>query len=193
MSVWGDIADVAKDVAPTVATAVGGPAAGGAAKVLTSFFGGSEDEPEKILENMKADPELKVKLQKMEQDHAEEMRSLTIKAEANSMEHDTKRMAEINQTMRSEYKNDVYWRRAVGWSFALVVFLYPVGIIASIMTDAMSGEDLGKILSSMAPYWYMVGAVLGIGAHHVGKRERTESGEKGNGGISGMISAMRGK
>ena len=189
---WDKIAEVAKDVAPTLATAVGGPAAGGAAKLLTSFFGG-DDDPEKILQNMQADPEMTVKLKQIENEHAQELRRLAMKGEENRLEHDTQQTREINETMRAEYKQDVYWRRAVGWAFAITVVGFPACIFVSLWTEKLDLSDLPTLMGVMKEYWYAIGIVLGVGAHHAGKRERVQSGEKPAGGLTGLVRAIKEK
>jgi hypothetical protein len=189
---WGEVASFAKDVAPTLATALGGPAAGGAAKLLTSLFGGSKDDPEDMLNRLQQDPEARVKLEKIEKEHEQEMQRLILEGERSRMEHEIASTKITNQTMREEYKADIYWRRAVGWAFALTVVTYPVGMFYAVYAD-VDISSLAKLLGAMGPYWYTLLAVLGISAHHNGKRERAQEGEKAGGMFAGAINAIKGK
>lgn len=190
---FDQIANVIKSAAPAIATALGGPAAGGAVKLLTSAFGGSADDPADLLQRIQQDPEAMTRLKELEYNHAEEMRRLTIEAEKNTLVHDTEQTKTINETMRVEYKNNVYWRRAVGWAFAITVFLYPVMIFGTVWQSDVSLEDMKGILVAMKEYWYVVGLVLGLGAHHAGKQGRQIAGEKKPEGIAGAIRAIRGE
>lgn len=188
MSVWEDIAEVAKDVAPTVATAVGGPAAGGAAKLLTSVFGGSSEKPEDLLKNMQADPKMQAKLKELEQNHAQEMRSLMIEHE----KVNAQKMEAVNQTMKEEYKQGVYWRRAIGWAFAAMLLFVPAGSFLLYASGNANVSEIPKLIDAMQPIFYTCMVALGLAAHHEGKQGRTMAGEQGSGGLAGIVKAFKG-
>ncbi|RLI68821.1 MAG: hypothetical protein DRP02_11800 [Candidatus Gerdarchaeota archaeon] len=69
---WSEVGSFVKKAAPILGTAIGGPAggaAGGAVSLLLSAFGVDSDKPSALMEAMKADPEVMVKLKKIELDN----------------------------------------------------------------------------------------------------------------------------
>jgi hypothetical protein len=154
---------------------------------------GVDNDAKAIDEALKTDPEALAKVKQAELEHKAELQRLAIKQEENRLEHDTANVAQINQTMRTEYKNDVYWRRAVGWAFAATVILFPVGIFVSLWNEKLTVSELPAVLAAMKEYWYAVIIVLGVAANHAGRRERIQNGEKPEGMLKGAIRAIRGK
>ena len=80
---WDDLKHVIGTVAPTVATALGGPLAGGAVKLLTSVFGLNEDASEKdIIEAVTAaSPETLARLKEKELEFKTRLAELGVELE----------------------------------------------------------------------------------------------------------------
>lgn len=191
-SLWDGIRDTVAGAAPLLGSLVGGKAGEMAGNLVADALGTSNDA-ESISNALKNDPEALAKIKQAELEHQSELRRIAMKKESNRLEHDTANMRQVNQTMRTEYKNDIYWRRAVGWAFAVTVILFPTGVIISLWQDKLAVSDLPAVMGAMKEFWYAVIVVLGIAANHAGKRERTESGDHSEGALKGAINAIRGR
>jgi len=191
-SLWDGIRDTVAGAAPLLGSLIGGKPGEMAGNLVADALG-TDNSAEAIDNALKNDPEALAKLKTAELEHQTELRRLAVKREENRLEHDTANMRQVNETMRAEYKNDVYWRRAVGWAFAITVILFPTGIFISLWQDKLAVSDLSEVMTAMKEYWYAVIIVLGVAANHAGKRERISSGEKSEGALKGAINAIRGK
>jgi len=196
-SVWSQIKDFAIDEAPALAGLVGGPAVGGAAKLLASAFGGDADQPADLLERMQRDPEAAAKLRKIETQHKERIEELALEGEKAHLKAATEQQAKVNDTIQEGYRQGVLWRRALGWSFALCA---PATLLAGLYVILQAVhqnkpeyvEMLGPALGALAPIFYAYLVALGVIGNHDGKLGRLLAGEK-PGALSKLVERMGGK
>lgn len=73
---FSKLKDVLIGAAPTLATALGGPAAGIVVSLLSKAFGLSSNDPTQIANQISLDPDASLKLAQLEADHAKAMRDL---------------------------------------------------------------------------------------------------------------------
>ena len=65
--------------APLLGTALGGPTGTIVGSLIANLFGADPKKPEDILKKIMADPEYEFKLQKLEQDHEENLKNIQLK------------------------------------------------------------------------------------------------------------------
>jgi len=192
VSIWSQIGDFAADAAPALATALGGPAAGGAAKLVAGAFGGDSDKPEDLLERVQQDPEAAAKLKRIETQHKERLEELALEGEKARLQAGTQEQAAVNETIREGYRQGVLWRRALGWSFALAapatlgVALYVI-LEAVNRGDAQLIEMLGPAIGALSPIFYVYLLTLGVIGNHEGKMGRLMAGEKSGNGLMSKL------
>jgi len=148
-SVWSQIGDFAADAAPALATALGGPAAGGAAKLVASAFGGQSDKPEDLLERVQQDPEAAAKLKRIETQHKERLEELALEGEKARLQAGTQEQAAVNETInRGDAQLIEMLGPAIGaLSPIFYVYLLTLGVIGNHegkMGRLMVGEKSGK-------------------------------------------------
>jgi len=177
---WKDIADTVKGAAPLVATVLGGPA-GAAASVIggiASLFG-SEPEPDKIAEAIKADPEAMIKLRQFESQNRTELAKLSIQSA-------TQITLAVNQTMQAESQSDKWWVSAWRpfWGFisgaaffALVIFVCFLAWEAISTKDPSAIAMIPALVSAFIGLFGVPAAILGIASWHRGKEKRIKAGE----------------
>ncbi len=160
------------------------PGAGAAVDAIASAFG-ADREPSDIQKAIERDPQAAAKLKKIEADH-----------EAALAREVSRRQGAVNETIQSGYRQGVLWRRAVGWSLAVVA---PLSIMGSIGLGAYAvgtGQPellqmIPTLFGATAEVWYVYLTVLGVAGYQEGKMGRAMAGESG-GGIAGAIQAIRG-
>ena len=107
---WDKIKGVVSGMAPALGTALGGPAGGAVGSLVASALG-VDDTPDAVQKALQSDPEAASKLQRLQTEHQQEIRSRVLEAE-------TSRLTQINKTMRAELKHDGWfksgWRPAIG-------------------------------------------------------------------------------
>jgi hypothetical protein len=101
----------------------------------------------------------------------------------------------VNTTIQAGYQQGVLWRRAVGWSLAVVVPLVVLGVLALAgAAMAMDRPELIKeipaVVSALGPVWYVYGVVLGVAGYQEGKMGRALAGDS-EGGLSKAIKAIK--
>lgn len=167
---WKDVGNLVAEGAPLLGGLLGGPIGGAAGAIVASIFG-TEAEPDKVAEAIKADPQAMVKLRQAEMDHAAELRRMTLEAE-------TARLAEVNATMRAEAAaEDPYvrrWRPTIGYIVAfqlgllgLAVFAVAGGaIVATFTGDAAQVtslfDGLAKLITALTAILAIELTVLGV-------------------------------
>ncbi|MEA3250152.1 MAG: 3TM-type holin [Pseudomonadota bacterium] len=178
---WKDaVSEVAK-YAPAVATALGGPAAGGiasgAASLVTGLLG-VENSPAGLVAATQ-DPEKRNELQRINNEHRQELTRLALESQAKAEAEQTQRLSETQQTMRAELAQEGWfksgWRPMVGWVFALslgalaAVMAYAIAIDPTLVSDP---EFTGMLV------WLFVtmGASLGINVRERSKDKARELG-----------------
>lgn len=123
---------VIKAVAPTLATALGGPLAGAAAKIILGKFGGEEDQIGSVLEQ--ADPTTLLALKKAEQEFIVQMKELDISEEKlHAEDRASARAREV--ALRGDTTTRILAYTIVG-SFCTLVFAVLFGEISAESTIA---------------------------------------------------------
>jgi len=97
---WKDVGNVIKKAAPILGTAIGGPygaAAGGVISLICGALGIEDDspDPEKVMQQIQADPEALVKLREIELGHKTELERILL-------ERDRIHIADVADARRRE-------------------------------------------------------------------------------------------
>lgn len=165
---WKDAVDKVAQVAPAVATALGGPAAGGitagAARMVTGLLG-VENTPEGLLGAID-DPAKLAELKRIDAEHRRELEKLRLEAEAAQAQETTKRLAEINQTIRAEAaSNDAFvrrWRPTFGYVASLTWAVQAIALAWSIVAAPEHAASVIHAVTALTPMWGVALAVLGV-------------------------------
>ncbi|MBB3231719.1 3TM-type holin [Halomonas stenophila] len=190
---WKDaVAEVAK-VAPAVATAIGGPPAGGitagAARMVTGLLG-VENAPGGLVAAAQ-DPQKRAELIRIDQEHRRELEKLRLEAEAAQAQEETKRLAEINQTMRAEAASqDGYvrrWRPTFGYLVAIAWAVLTLAIAGSIVMAPGEAGIVAQAITALTPMWSVALAILGI---NVSKRSQDKQVAAGQSPAPGFMGAI---
>jgi hypothetical protein len=138
---WRDaVAEVAK-YAPAVATALGGPGAGGitagAAQMVTGMLD-VENSPAGLV-SATQDQEKRAELHRINNTHREKLEQMRLDAEAAQAAEQTARLVETQKTMRAELEHEGWfksgWRALAGYAFTLSLFGLAVVIGVAIARD----------------------------------------------------------
>lgn len=189
---WRDaVGEVAK-VAPAVAAALGGPAAGGitagASRLVTGLLG-IDDDPAALVAATQ-DPEKRAALIRLNQEHERQLLQMRFDAEAAQAAEQTARLAETQKTMRAELGTEGWWRAgwrpALGWVFAAAlgglggVMVLTIAREPSLVSDP---EFTGMLI------WLFVtmGGALGINVRERSKDKARQLGMQ----PSGFLDAIR--
>lgn len=172
---------------PVLGTALGGPAGGMVAGLVSHALGlGGDTDPSKMAAAIDANPQqAKIVLQKLQDDHQEELAWISAQqAQAQ----------QTGQTMRVEYgSTDPYVRRwrptwgyvtAGAWALeALAIFT--VAVIAAVMGLHGQVDQASKLLGALtslmyalSALWTIALAVLGINIVQRSRDKQTQAGQK---------------
>jgi len=193
---WSDIgSEIAGMGAKLLGEMVPVPGAGIAADAVAKALG-TKNEPDAIAEALKKDPEAAAKLKQAELDHKAELERIRAEARANHESEVTSRQAAVNETIQQGYQKGVLWRRAVGWSLAVVIPLVVLGVLGvagvAIATDRTELiQHIPAVINALSPVWYVYMVVLGVAGYQEGKMGRALAGDS-EGGISKAIRAIKG-
>jgi len=192
---WSQLGKEVAQYAPEVGTLIGGPAGAAVGSLVAGVFG-TKNDPDQIAQAIKNDPDAALKLQKLKQDHQEEMRSLALKAEGRRLDAEASMQENVNHTIQVGYKQGVLWRRAVGWSFAVVAALTVLGVFALAALAIYADEPgamkvIPDVAGALSAIFYCYLAVLGVAGYQEGKLGRAMAGDKG-GTLDKAIKAIRG-
>lgn len=170
---WKDaVSEVAK-YAPAVATALGGPAAGGiasgAASLVTGLLG-VENSPAGLVAATQ-DPEKRNELQRINNEHRQELTRLALESQAKAEAEQTQRLSETQQTMRAELAQEGWfksgWRPMVGWVLAYAFAALATGLTWVMIQDP---SQFPSIVDTAIALIVVMGPVLGLNL-----RERTKT------------------
>lgn len=158
------LGEVAK-VAPAVATALGGATTGGvtagAVTMIASMLGIDED-PASFVAATK-NPEKRAELVRINADHQRELEKMRLDAEAKHAAEETKRLSEVNATIRAELGTEGWyrsgWRPAVGWVLALSFGAMAVALVVSVLRDP---SQLPSAMDGIITLIVAMGTVLGV-------------------------------
>lgn len=180
---WRDaVTEVAK-YAPAVATALGGPGAGGitagAAQMVTSALG-VENSPAGLVAATQ-DPEKRAELQRINNEHRRELERMRLDAEAAQAVEVTARLTETNKTMRAELQHDGWfksgWRPLAGYAFTISLFGLAVVVILSI-ARAPSLLTEQYVMTMLAWLIGTLGAAVGINVRERSKDKARQMGQE---------------
>ena len=179
---WSDVADTVGKVAPAAGGALGGPA-GAAVGGLIARVLGVDESPAAIAQAV-ADPQAAEKLKRIDQEHEQEILSLTLQAE-------TTRLTEINKTMRAEVGADGWWKSGWrpfnGWMLALSLGAVNIGLIVVVLREPSRLAEVVDVL-----IWSVLaqGAVQGV---NIKQRSNDKARQLGHrpGGFMDLIQGIR--
>ncbi|MDX1464107.1 MAG: 3TM-type holin [Halomonas sp.] len=190
---WKDaVAEVAQ-FAPAVAAAIGGPPAGGiaagAARMVTGLLG-VENTPGGLVAAAQ-DPEKRAELIRIDQEHRRELEKLRLEAEAAEAHEATKRLAEINQTIRAEAASqDAFvrrWRPSFGYLVAISWAVMTLALAWSIVMAPGEAGTVAQAITALTPMWSVALAILGI---NVSKRSQDKQVAAGQSPAPGFMGAI---
>jgi hypothetical protein len=159
-SVLSGLAGALKTIAPTLATMIGGPLAGGAVTALESAFGldagAGPDAITKVIQTGAMTPEIIAKVREADQAYATKMKSLDIDLAKINADHDTL-MAQTQEadlaSARTMQETTKDW---VPQALALVVTAGFFGILGWMLVNSKTLTDqpvLMVMLGSLATAW----------------------------------------
>ncbi len=183
---WSDVAETVGAFAPAAGGALGGPA-GAAVGALIARALGVEAEPGAVAKAVQEDPKAATRLRRLEQEHEQEILSLTLQAE-------TSRLAEINESFRTEAKaDDAYvrrWRPTFGYLVAVSWALQSVAIGWSIIASPEQAGTVAQSITALTPMWSVALAVLGINVSKRSADKQVAAGQRPTGFID-LVKGIR--
>ena len=178
---WRSAVEEVAKYAPAVATALGGPAVGGAAAgaslMVTSALG-IENDPAALVAATQ-DPAKRAELVRLNNEHRQALEAMRLEAEKAAAAEQTARLTETQRTMRAELEHEGWfksgWRGATGWTFALSC----AGIMGSIVWAMFQpGADTAELLSNALVMFGIMATVLGIDIQRVGRERLASMGQQ---------------
>lgn len=157
MSTWDKVREVVAGVAPVAGSMLLGPA-GGAVGAMISAALGVDNDPVAVLSKLQSDPAALLKVKAMEQEHEREMMTLSLTAE-------TKRLSDVNSTMRAELDHDGWfksgWRPSLGYVFSLSLGGLAFALVSAVLSNpAIVGDP--EFSGTMIWLFVVMGSALGI-------------------------------
>lgn len=182
---WGDIKDAVASVAPTLGTALAGPAGGAVGGMLATALG-VDQTPEAVSQAIKADPQAAVKLREVEAG-----------LERAQIEAGTKRLETVNETIRTEAKSDdAYvrrWRPTFGYLVALAWLLQSCAIGLAVVSDPAQAGNISQAVTALTPMWSVALAILGINVHNRSQDKRVAAGQNPGSFMDAIKTRVAGK
>lgn len=188
---FGDIISSIGKIVPTIATALGGPLAGGAIKLLTGALGISGDSkvediqaaiagatPDQLLALKKADQDFQIQIQSMGYKDIETANAQIVQA-----------AADVNKTIQVEATSEHWvtysWRPFIGFCVgtAFLMLTLTIGICycqAIFYGHVDTLQYIPGMVASMAAIFGLVTPILGIAAFFRGKKQLAEASTNGN-------------
>lgn len=192
---WDDVKGWIGKAAPVVGTLLGGPAGGAVGGLVASALGVEED-PDKVMEALKSDPEALVKIKQLELEHAAELRRLAIQAERQRLEAETARITQVNETMRAELASGdrfkSYWRPLFGYFVAASWLLQVVAIVYVSVAEPTEAPRIINAIASTSTMWGVALAVLGVAVSQRSKDKKSLLGQPDDGLMSAITQRIRG-
>lgn len=190
---WRDAIEEVAKYAPAVATSLGGPTIGGitagAAAMVTSALG-VRNTPAALVSALE-DPVKREALVRLNNEHERELISIRLQAEAAQAQEETKRLSEINQTIRAELATEGWWRTGWrpfnGWMLTASLAAVNFGLVAVVIRDPTQLQAVVEVL-----IWSVVaqGAVQGV---NIKKRSDDKQVMMGRAPASFMDAIRKGK
>lgn len=193
---WNDVKSIIGKAAPVIGTLIGGPAGGAVGGLVASVLG-TDNTPDAIVQELKANPDALLKIKQLESDERVELRRLVLQAE-------TQRLTEVNKTMRAEVtSDDAYtrrWRPSFGYAMVVTWVLQTVAIAgvmiyATVAADAELAPKLftgiKDIAAALTIQWSVALGVLGINVTSRSKDKRVRAGQPAPGILETLAAAIK--
>ncbi|PWG62841.1 3TM-type holin [Spiribacter halobius] len=185
---WESIKGAVAKAAPLLGGALGGPAGGAVGSLIAGALGVEED-PDQVARAIETDPAAVAKLRQLEQEHQRSLRRMTLEAE-------TARLAQVNQTMRAEAQaDDAFvrrWRPMFGYVASLTWTLQTGGIVYAMVASPGNAADLIEAITALTPMWGIALAVLGINVSARSRDKRVRAGQDGRGALERIADRFTG-
>jgi len=187
---FDDVKNAVAKVAPLLGSALG--PLGSVAGVLISSALGVENEPDKIMQAIEADPQAALKLREVESNNQLALQQAVIQAGTARIAEQTKQILSVNTTMQAEVSHGgfsgfwrPYWGVISGTAFGVVA----VAVLGG-KPEALA--MIPQLISAIAMLFAIPGAILGVTAYQRGKMQRAQVGEVFQPGVlSSMISGIK--
>lgn len=186
---WKDLKSIVGKSAPILGTLLGGPA-GGAVGALVSSVLGVDNEPDEVHKALSADPSLLLKLRKAEIRQQTQLQQMMVESE-------TKRLSEVNETIRAELasgdKFKSYWRPLFGYVMALTWGAIMLATTYQILFKPDVASNTISALGQLSALWGIGLAVLGINVHKRSDDKALAYGKPQEGILSAVASRIKGQ
>ena len=158
---WKDLKGLVGKTAPLLGTLLGGPA-GDAVGALISSVLGVDNEPDEVHKALSADPSLLLKLREAEIQQQTQFQQMMVESE-------TKRMTEVNATIRAELANGdkfkSYCRPLFGYVMAITWGAIMLATTYQILFEPSEATATITALGQLSVLWGIGLAVLGINVY----------------------------
>jgi Holin of 3TMs, for gene-transfer release len=185
---WQDLKGVVGKAAPLLGTLLGGPA-GGAVGALVSSVIGVDNEPDEVHKALSADPSLLLKLRETEIQQQTQLQQMMVESE-------TKRMTEVNATMRAELasgdKFKSYWRPLFGYVMAVTWGAIMLATTYQIIVSPDAAATTIAALGQLSALWGIGLAVLGINVYKRSDDKALAYGQPQQGIMSAVAARIKG-
>jgi Holin of 3TMs, for gene-transfer release len=155
---WQDLKGIVGSAAPLLGNLPGGPA-GATVGALVSSVLGVDNSPDEVHKALEADPDKLLKLREAELQQQAQLQQLMVESE-------TKRMTEVNETIRAELASGdrfkAYWRPMFGYVMALTWGAIMLATTHQILFNAEHAASTIAALGQLSGLWGIGLAVLGI-------------------------------
>lgn len=173
---WKEVGQAVAKFAPTLGATLGGPMGAAVGGIVAAVFG-VDAEPSQVKAAIERDPEVAVKLAKVEaevQKHeaalAVQLQQAKIAAETAATVEQTKRAAEVNKTIRAELQAGVAgagmwrtgWRPYIGWIFGTCIGWLLICIGVLLLTDPAEVQSAVEGIAALNTVFITMLAVLGV-------------------------------
>lgn len=187
---WSDLGETVADAAPLLGSALG-PIGAGVGSVIAAVFG-SKNEPDALAQAIKADPQAAAKLREIELNNQAKLQGLVIEA-------NTKRLAEVNKTIRTETQADDKfvrrWRPTFGYCMAFTWVMQILGMVGAIAYAIIAepGEAavilnaLAEVNAAMVTMWAVALSVIGVSVY---QRSQDKKNKLGLGSTQGLLGSL---
>ena len=178
---WSDLGKSIASMAPLLGGALGGPGGAAIGSLISSAFGGSDEDPDGLVKLIQADPNAAIKLKELEYNNKVELEKLVIEGKSNELAHETAQIQAVNATMQQEaVSGDAWqrrWRPFWGYISGTAFFMQIVAIIYIMIFKPLLAAGIIASIASLQVFWSVPLAVLGISAYQRGKEKRVALGE----------------
>lgn len=168
------VADAVSKGAPLLGSLIGTPATGAAIGLIARSLG-TDATPEAVTQALEGDPQATERLRRLEAEHERELTRMSLEAQ-------TARLTEVNQTMRAEAaSNDAYvrrWRPTFGYLTALAWAIQCLAIAWSIVTSPEQAGVVAQSITALTPMWGVALAMLGINASCRSRDKQVAAGQR---------------